>query len=84
MFRCVFCSIPPPRHLRSNQAAPSRLKYDRTNLDTLLETYFGGIYITEALTDEVFLVSYSFNAQEPRFYSKYNARKNPGVYNVTF
>lgn len=58
-------------------------KYDRTNLDALLEKYFGNIYVSEALSDEVFLVSYSYNAQEPRFYSKYYSRKQPEIYNVT-
>lgn len=29
------------------------------------------------------IVSYSYNAQEPRFYSKYETSRKPGVYNVT-
>ena len=43
-----------------------------------------GVYrVDEAISDEVCIVSYDYNSQTPRLYSKYYADKMPGVYKVT-
>ena len=39
--------------------------------------------MSDALTDELLLMSYSFNDGEPRLYSKYNAQQNPNTYNLS-
>lgn len=44
--------------------------YDRTELDKIIDQMVGGINIQDSLTDEVMIVAYSFDMQQPRFYSK--------------
>ena len=44
--------------------------YDRIKFDGLLETQFGDFGVRDALTDDVFLISYSYNFGIPRFYTK--------------
>ena len=39
--------------------------------------------ISEAITDELFIIAYDYNNQEPRFYSKKFLDFDPGVYNVS-
>lgn len=38
--------------------------------------------IKDTLGDEVICVAYDYNSQQPRYYSKYFAKINPGVYDV--
>lgn len=38
--------------------------------------------ITETLGDEVVIVAYDYNGRQPRFFSKYFAAMNPGVYDT--
>lgn len=42
----------------------------------------GAAGIMDALTDEILVVAYDYNSQEPRFYSKYYAEIDPNIYNV--
>ena len=39
--------------------------------------------VSNALANEVMIVSFSYNVQEPRFYSKLEAKSNPAVYDVS-
>lgn len=48
--------------------------YDRTGLDEMMEAYYGDKTVEDALTDEILIVAYEYNSQQPRFYSKYFAR----------
>ena len=57
--------------------------YNRAVIDGYLKQFFGHAKAHDILTDECLIVSYSYNAHEPRFYSKYEANRNPGIYNVT-
>jgi len=57
--------------------------FDRSSIDNLLGQMFGQYRIEDALTDEVMAIAYSFNAQQPRFYTKFNSVNNPLVYNLT-
>jgi patatin-like phospholipase/acyl hydrolase len=57
--------------------------YNRAVIDKYLKQYFGHAHPRHILTDECLIVSYSYNAHEPRFYSRYEAKRNPDVYNVT-
>ena len=45
---------------------------------------FGNTSITAALTDEYLTVAYSYDNNEPRFYSKYAFLEDKTVYNVSF
>jgi len=56
--------------------------YDRTTIDFYLKSFFGHAKISDILTDECLIVSYSYNAHEPRFYSKYEAKRDKYVYDV--
>jgi hypothetical protein len=47
--------------------------YDRDKFDNLLGESFGEFMISEALTDDIFLISYSYNYGIPRFYTKWFA-----------
>jgi predicted acylesterase/phospholipase RssA len=57
-------------------------KYDRSSLDKLMKDYLGKSTIDQVLSNEVLIVSYEYNSQQPRFYSKYFAREDPNVYNI--
>lgn len=47
--------------------------YDRRPYDHLLTASFGDYGVKDAITDDVFLISYSYNFRIPRFYTKYFA-----------
>jgi uncharacterized protein len=57
--------------------------YNRATIDGILKEHFGHATINDILTDEALVVSYSYNAQEPRFYSKHEAARVPEIYDVT-
>ncbi len=38
--------------------------------------------IREVLSDEILLISYEYNTQQPRFYSKYFTDQDKGTYDV--
>ena len=40
----------------------------------MMEAYYGDKTVEDALTDEILIVAYEYNSQQPRFYSKYFAR----------
>jgi hypothetical protein len=44
--------------------------YDRSELDQLLGINFGSYGVRDALTDDLFLIAYSYNNGIPRFYTK--------------
>ena len=56
--------------------------YDRSSLDTIMVNLLGQYNITETISDEVLIVAYDYNSQEPRFFSKYFAHKDPNIYNM--
>ncbi|CDW84800.1 patatin [Stylonychia lemnae] len=56
--------------------------YNRTVIDTYLKSFFGHAKVSDILTDECLIVAYSYNAQQPRFYSKYEVSKDPQIYDV--
>lgn len=58
--------------------------YDRSSIENLMAELIGGRHVKEAMMDEVMLVAYEYNSQQPRFYSKYYADINPGVYDVLY
>ena len=58
--------------------------YSRTEFDTLISNTFGNAMMNDSLTDEVMIFCYSYNAGEPRFYSKYFIEKEPSIYDISF
>jgi patatin-like phospholipase/acyl hydrolase len=60
-----------------------KYQFDRTHIDQVLKDMLGSHRIEHSLADEVLMVAYSYNAQEPRFYTKYLAKTIPDIYNVT-
>lgn len=42
----------------------------------------GAAGIMDVLTDEILIVAYDYNSQEPRFYSKFYAEIDPYIYKV--
>jgi len=49
-----------------------------------MERLLGKYHVSEALSDEVMIVAYDYNSQEPRFFSKFFSDKDPNIYDVTF
>ena len=45
--------------------------------------YFGHRHFPQMITDELLVISYEYNSQEPRFFSKYMTQENPGIYNTS-
>ena len=45
---------------------------------------YGTTMLNEAITTEVMLVAYDYNAQQPRLFTKGNAIKHPELYNLQF
>lgn len=58
-------------------------KFSRKSLDNVMKGYFGKRYFPEMTTNELMVISYEYNSQEPRFFSKYMTQENPGIYNTT-
>ena len=56
--------------------------YSRKQLDKIMKDLLGDYKISEALTDEIMITAYEYNSQQPRFYSKYFAKRNPDIYDV--
>ena len=59
-------------------------KYSRASLDKIMKVLVGKHLISDALTDELLIVAYDYNSQQPRFYSKMFANIEPNIYDVTF
>ena len=45
-----------------------------------MKDYLGNSAFDDILTDDVMVVAYDYNSQEPRFYSKWYAEKKAGIY----
>jgi hypothetical protein len=61
----------------------SKASYDRASLENIMKNLLGDYYITDALSDELLIVAFDYNSQEPRFFSKYFSKEDPGIYNIT-
>ena len=59
-------------------------KYSRHSLDDIMKVLVGKSKIEDALSEEVLIVAYDYNTQEPRFFSKYYSKMDPAIYNVKF
>ena len=60
----------------------SSSKYSRKNLDAMMKNLLGSYGFMDILTQELLVVAYEYNSQEPRFYSKYFTHQDPGIYDI--
>lgn len=56
--------------------------YSRVSLDNIMQTLLGKFHINQSMTDEILIVAYEYNSQEPRFFSKYFSKMEPKIYDV--
>ena len=47
--------------------------YNRKGIESITKEKFGTVPISNIITDEILIVSYDYNNQEPRLFSKYSA-----------
>jgi patatin-like phospholipase/acyl hydrolase len=56
--------------------------YDRSGLDELTKVKLGNYTWNDILVDDLMITAYEYNSKQPRFYSKYFNRIDPGFYNL--
>ena len=56
--------------------------YKRESLEQIMEDYLGYANVKDAMTDELLVVAYNYNGQEPRFFSKWWSQMAPNYYDV--
>lgn len=54
--------------------------YTRTGLDSKLEFYYKNQTFNDVYSDELMAIAYDFNKKQPRFFSKYFIKNDPGQY----
>lgn len=47
-----------------------------------MQELLGDAHINDAITDELLVVAYDYNSQQPRFFSKYFSNEDAGIYDV--
>jgi patatin-like phospholipase/acyl hydrolase len=57
-------------------------QFDTIKYESVLTNSLSGLRLKDALTDEVFIISYSYNQGQPRFYTKLNAEKYAPDYDL--
>lgn len=58
--------------------------YDREAIESLMRDMIGRRNITEIITDELMVVTYEYNSQTPRLYTKHFATEYPTLGQITF
>lgn len=48
--------------------------YDRSKYDSYINSMYYQYYFDDILTDELLIISYNLNREEPRLFSKYYAK----------
>ena len=56
--------------------------YGRDSLEQIMDDYLGHANIKDAMTDELLVVAYNYNHNEPRFFSKWWSHVSPGWFDV--
>jgi len=56
--------------------------YDRSAIENLMKDMIGSKNVDETLADELLVVAFDYNSQKPRFFSKYFAKQDPGIYKI--
>lgn len=57
--------------------------YDRQGVERVMKDLIGSRRYNEIISDELLVISYDYNNQEPRFFSKTFQARDPLIYNVT-
>lgn len=57
--------------------------YDRHQLDQLMKDRLSAATLKDVLTDEILIVSYDYNSQQPRFYLKFYNEEQPNIYDIS-
>jgi len=60
----------------------SYTQLDTSKYESVLTNNLSGLKLRDALTEEVFIISYSYNIGTPRFYTKKNAEMQPSDYDL--
>ena len=47
-----------------------------------MQDLLGSYNIKDVLSDEILIVAYDYNSQEPRFYSKYFSQVDSAIYDI--
>jgi patatin-like phospholipase/acyl hydrolase len=61
----------------------SKPAFQRENIDNLLTEMFGTNNITDSISSEILLLSYAYNHEEPRFFSKLGSNSGKPDYQIT-
>lgn len=61
----------------------TKSSYDRSGIEKICDEMFGNVMLKEALTKEVNIVSYEYNRQQPRIFSKATARIDASTFDVS-
>ncbi len=69
--------------LMPSMLAVTKSSYDRSGIDSICKDMMGEVKVTDALTEEVAIIAYDYNAQEPRVFSKFTARQSEKLYDVS-
>jgi len=57
-------------------------KYSRQSLDGIMKDLLGAHDFDDILSDELMIIAYNYNGQEPRFFSKFFSNLDPPIYDV--
>lgn len=57
--------------------------YDRNGVEIVIDNFIGQRNFDHIITNELLVVAYDYNSQEPRFFSKFFKKEDAGTYNVT-
>jgi len=56
--------------------------YDRSGLDAVTKEKLGPYGWNNIIVDDLIITAYEYNSKQPRFYSKYFNRLDPGFYDL--
>lgn len=57
--------------------------FERDDYDNQIGQYYGDYRLEDALTHEVMIVAYAYNKREPRFFTKYTAKNDPEIFDIS-
>jgi len=61
----------------------TKSSYDRKGVESICTKMFGNVNILDAVTSEIMIVSFEYNTHQPRIFTKYAARAEPSIFNVS-
>ncbi len=61
----------------------TKSSYDRSGIEKICDEMFGDVMLKDALTKEVNIVSYEYNKQQPRIFSKFTSQRDANTFDVS-